>query len=112
MRSEGVGRMLLYTPNGSLMPGFDRVVFSKQVSTRLASVGDICDADIVCVFDKAGLKTFKANDVEKCLQDERDPNSRLYPLTLFRKNGEREKHGNTIAALHVTDPGGADTTVS
>ena len=44
MRSEGVGKMLLYTPGGSLFPGFDNVVFAKQSAEKLASVSDLCDA--------------------------------------------------------------------
>ena len=64
MRSEGVGKMLLYTPTGLLCPGFDNVVFSKQSAEKLASVGDLCDAGMVCVFDKNGLTTYKDTSIE------------------------------------------------
>jgi hypothetical protein len=47
MKSEGVGTMLLRTADGVPMPGFNRVVFSKQAAAKLASVGDICDANMV-----------------------------------------------------------------
>jgi len=102
MKSEGVGKMLLYTASGASMPGFDHV-FASQAAAKLASIGDICDADMVCVFDKRGLKTYKADDVKIVgkvfTQDERDPKSRLYPLTLFRKSGERVDKSEVIAAL-------------
>ena len=41
MKSDGVGKMLLYTANGASMPGFDRVVFASQAAAKLASIGDI-----------------------------------------------------------------------
>ena len=47
MKSEGVGKMLLYSPEGNLFPGFDNVVFAKTASEKLASVGDLCDAGMV-----------------------------------------------------------------
>ena len=56
MRSEGVGRMDLFTPSGTPMPGFGKVVFSKQAAEKLASVGDICDAGMVCVLTSTGMK--------------------------------------------------------
>ena len=39
MQSEGVGKMLIYAPIGSVFPGFDSVVFAKETSKKLASVG-------------------------------------------------------------------------
>jgi hypothetical protein len=94
MKSEGVGKMLLYTPNGLPMPGFSNVVFAKASSGKLASVGDICDEKMVCVFDEYGLRIYKANEVkiegEIFTQDKRDPKTRLYPLSLYRKAGERD----------------------
>ena len=36
MQSEGVGKMLLYAPNGLVFPGFDNVVFAKAASEKLA----------------------------------------------------------------------------
>ena len=93
MQSEGVGKMLLYTPDGSQFPGFDNVVFAKAASEKLASVGDLCDAGMVCVFDKAGLRTFKETEInvqgKVFTQDARDSKTRLYPLTLFRKTSEK-----------------------
>ena len=64
MRSEGVGTMQLYTPQGKVCPGFENVVFSKQCAAKLASVGHLCDADLVCVFRKNGLTTYKETEVE------------------------------------------------
>src|SRR6185437_5079432 len=52
MQTEGVGSMRLYTPDGDAMPGFGNVLFAKQATEKLASVGDLCDAGLVCVFDK------------------------------------------------------------
>lgn len=94
MQSEGVGKMLLYTPTGIPMPGFSDVIFTKQTTEKLASVGELCDNGLVCVFDKNKLTTFHADNFKvkgaKLTQDQRDPKSKLYPLSLFRKVGERE----------------------
>jgi hypothetical protein len=91
MKSEGVGKMLLYTASGDTMPGFERVVFTPQAAEKLCSVGDLCDAGMVCVFTQQGLKTYKAMDVKiegrEFTYDERDKKTRLYPLTLYRKVG-------------------------
>ena len=56
MRSEGVDSMNLYTPDGKSFPGFKNVVFVKQCAQKLAFVGEICDAGMVCVFDKDGAR--------------------------------------------------------
>jgi hypothetical protein len=94
MQSEGVGKMLLYAPNGSQFPGFDNVVFAKSASEKLASVGDLCDSGLICVFDKAGLRTYKSTDFgaqgKVFTEDKRDAKNRLYPLSLFfAKNVKR-----------------------
>lgn len=93
MTSDGVGSMILYTPGGASVPGFDRVIFAKQASCKLASVGELCDANMVCVFNKNSLETYRADDVKivgkPFTSDARDPQSRLYPLTLHRKSGEK-----------------------
>ena len=65
MRSEGVGSMNLYTPDGKPFPGFKNVVFVKQCAQKLASVGEICDAGMVCVFDKDGLSVFEQKDINR-----------------------------------------------
>jgi hypothetical protein len=92
MTSDGVGSMELYTPGGSSMPGFDRVVFSKQASVKLASVGTICDQDMVCVFNSTGLRIYRSDDIkiegQIIAQDARDPRTRLYPLSLRRFNAD------------------------
>ena len=62
MRFERVGRMLLYTAEGHLFPGFDNVGFAKHSAEELASVGDLCDARMVCTFDSDGLKTYKKGE--------------------------------------------------
>jgi hypothetical protein len=88
MRSEGVGKMQVYTPQGLSVPGFESVVFSKQCARKLASVGELCDAGLVCVFDKNGLTTYQEKNVkvegEFFTKDMRDKN-KLYPLSLLRK---------------------------
>jgi transposase InsO family protein len=93
MRSEGVGKMLLYAPNGNPFPGFDNVVFARCAAEKLASVGDLCDAGMVCVFTKDGLRTYKATDYsalgEVFTYDGRCKKTNLYPLTLHRKAKER-----------------------
>ena len=38
MRSQGVGAMELFTPEGERCPGFDNVIFSTQCAEKLASV--------------------------------------------------------------------------
>jgi transposase InsO family protein len=105
MRSEGVGKMALYAPNGQSMPGFDRVVFAKNTAEKLASIGDLCDAGLVCVFDRDGLKTYNAMDVKISgnvfTYDEREKRSRLYPLTLYRKVAEKD-FSNVFAALSLS----------
>lgn len=98
MRSEGVGKMLLYTPEGLPVPGFEQVVFSKQCAKKLASV--LCDAGLICVFDKHGLTTYEEKNVSVegkiFTKDERDKKTRLYPLSLLRKVDEK-----TIANITI-----------
>ena len=98
MHSEGVGAMRLYTPEGKLFPGFDNVVFAKQCARKLASVGELCDSGMVCVFDKKGLTTYEEKDVEISgeifTQDERDKKTELYPISLFRKLDEKNSNTN------------------
>ena len=109
MKSEGVGKMLLYNASGAPMPGFDRVVFAPQAAEKLCSVGDLCDAGMVCVFTHEGLKTYMANEVKidgkEFTHDARDKRTRLYPLSLYRKVGEKDvSHQiSAIAHLSVTD---------
>ena len=99
MRSEGVGSMKLYTHDGKLFPGFNNVVFAKQCAQKLASVGEICDAGMVCVFDKNGLSIFGEKDIKIegkiFTRDERDKKTRLFPLSLFRKINEKN-YANSI----------------
>jgi hypothetical protein len=96
MRSEGVGSMKLYTPDGNLFPGFDNVVFAKQCARKLASVGELCDAGMVCVFDKYGLTTFQEKNVKIegkfFTKDERDKKTDLYPISLLRKVDEKNSN--------------------
>jgi hypothetical protein len=91
-RSEGVGKLSLYTPGLQPMTGFDKVLFCKSVAEKLVSVGELCDTGVVCVFDNQQLTTYKKSEVRiegtKITCDERDPKSRLYPMTLLRKKGE------------------------
>ena len=103
MTSEGVGKLLLYTPSGEKMPGFQDVVFVKKAAEKLASVGELCDAGLTCVFDKDGMYTYKADQIEikgeVFTKDKRDAKSKLYPLTLYRKSGERE---NVVSLCEVS----------
>ena len=41
------------------MPGFEKVIFAKAASDKLASIGDLCDAGLVCVFDEERLRIYK-----------------------------------------------------
>jgi len=92
MKSEGVGKMKLYTPNLQEVFGFDNVLFCKDVTEKLVSVGELCDTGMVCVFDQDKLTTYKKTDVviqgKEATRDYRDVKSRLYPLTLMRRKGE------------------------
>ena len=91
MTSDGVGKMLLYTPDGVPMPGFNKVVFVGKATEKLASVGDICDNGLVCVFKKDRLIICEDVDVKGkvLIEEPRCSRTRLYPLTLHRKVGER-----------------------
>ena len=106
MQSEGVGKMLLYAPNGSVFPGFDSVVFAKETSEKLASVGKLCDAGMVCVFDQFGLRTYRKEDCKVdgkvFTYDEREKKSKLFPLTLFRNTQEKLDTQSIIASLSLT----------
>ena len=92
LKSEGVGSMKLYTPKMELVGGFDRVIFCKSIAEKLASVGEMCDSGLVFVFDDKKLTTYKKDNCaiqgEIITCDYRDPKSRLYPITLFRKMDE------------------------
>ena len=85
--------MILYTPDGKPFPGFKNVVFVKQCAQKSAFVGKICDAGMVCVFDKDGLSVFEQEDIKiegkLFTHDERDKKTRLFPLTLYRKTDEK-----------------------
>ena len=106
MQSEGVGSMKLYTPEGKLFPGFDNVVFAKQCARKLASVGELCDAGMVCVFDKYGLTTFQEQNVKIegnfFTKDERDKKTELYPISLFRKANEKNNTSENVFASFVS----------
>ena len=89
LRSNRVGSMELYNAKGEQVPGFGGVVFASSATAKLASVGELCDAGMICVFDNTQLRTFKASEVQitgtAFTQDSRDQETRLYPLQLFRK---------------------------
>ena len=72
--------MLLYAPNGSVFPGFDSVVFAKETSEKLASVGELCDAGMVCVFVPIARRT--ARLMAKFLPMTREIKNQNYFLSL------------------------------
>jgi len=90
MKSEGWARCCC-TP-WSCYAGFDHVVCSSTAA-KLASGGDICDANMVCVFDKS-VSRRTGRRYQDCLarsySGRSDP-SRLYPLTHFSVSGEEGK---------------------
>ena len=106
MKSDGVGKMKLYNTNLQEVCGFDNVLFCKGVTEKLASVGEMCDAGMVCVFDQDKLTTYKKDKVKiqgdffTC--DYREEKSRLYPLTLLRKKGENKS--TVVAMATVREP--------
>jgi hypothetical protein len=101
MKSEGVGKLRLYNPDLQVVGGFENVLFCKGVTEKLASVGEMCDAGMVCVFDKDKLTTYRKEDVKiqgkVFTSDYRDEKSKLYPLTLLRKKGETQS--STVLAV-------------
>lgn len=88
LKAEGVGRMQLRTPNGQIMPGFDQVLFSAQATEKLCSIGQLCDAGFVCLFDKGSFCTYRSSELkincEPFTKDARDPRNGLYELKLYR----------------------------
>ena len=104
MVSDGVGSMIMYAPNGKPMPGFGKVVFAKQCSEKLVSIGNLCDAGMVCVFDNECLRTYQKSEVTvngiPFTTDERDKKNKLYPISLYRNQGEKNCEP-LMAALSV-----------
>jgi hypothetical protein len=107
-KSDGVGKLKLYSHGLHPMGGFENVVFCKSVTEKLASVGELCDAGMVCVFDKHSLKTYREDRVEikgvATTNDKRDPTTKLYPLTLLRKKGETVYNTTTNLATICVQP--------
>ena len=93
--------MLLYTLEGHLFPGFDNVVCAKQSAEKLANVGDLCDAGMVCVFDSDGLTTYKKGECvitgSVFTNDKRDAKT----LTLYRKVAEKTINVPTFPSLAI-----------
>ena len=106
MKSEGVGTMSFVTPKGDSVKGFDRVIFCKNVSEKLMSVGEMCDAGYIFVFDDKKLDVYLKDEFKVSgkifTSDERDPRSRLYPITLHR-NVEQKTSLNYFKPAFAND---------
>jgi hypothetical protein len=93
MKSEGVGVMKLYTPTKKAVSGFDRVIFCKNVTEKLCSVGELCDAGYVFVFDDKKLTMYEQNNFSVkgniITSDLRDERTKLYPINLYRDLNEK-----------------------
>jgi hypothetical protein len=65
IKSEGIGKLKLYTPDLQEMSGFNQVLFCKEITEKLASIGEICQsAGLVCVFDEHKLTTYKKDQLK------------------------------------------------
>ena len=89
LSSEGVGVMNLHTSSGTPIKGFDRVIFCKKVAENLCSVGELCNAGYICVFDEKKVTLYEKNDFSVSgkifTSDFRQPRTGLYPITFYRK---------------------------
>ena len=81
------------------------MVFAKQSAEKLASVGDLCDAGMVCIFDSDGLKTYKKGECvitgSVFTKDKRDAKTSLYSLTLYRKVAEKVINVPNISSIAI-----------
>jgi transposase InsO family protein len=104
MKSEGVGTMKLFAPSGEQIFGFERVIFCKNVSEKLCSVGELADAGYICVFDDKKLTTYSKKDfkvVGKTVTvDLRDTRTKLYPITFYR-NIDGDKDKQTVSVMNA-----------
>jgi hypothetical protein len=90
IKAEGWGKMELFTSDGHRFPGFNNVIFSQKITKKIASVAEICEDGMVCVFDKNEVRIYDEKEVniigKPFHRESRDPDTRLYPLSLFRKS--------------------------
>ena len=81
--------MKLFTSEGVAVRGFDRVIFCKNVSEKLCSVGELCNAGYVFVFDENKLTLYEKNNFSVkgkiITSSPRNQRSGLYPISFFRK---------------------------
>ena len=88
LKSDGIGTLKLCSASGTQINGFNRVIFCKEVSHKLLSVGELCDAGYMFVFDDKSVKMFNKKDlnidIEPIASGERESKSQLYPITFFR----------------------------
>ena len=59
---EGVGEMQLFTAGGTPISGFNRTIFCKNISEKLCSVGELCNAGYVFVFDDKKVSLYKHSE--------------------------------------------------
>jgi len=115
IKSDGIGKLKTYTPDLQEVCLFDNVLFCKDVTEKLASIGELCQSGgLVCVFDEHKLTTYRKDDLKiqgkQFTCDLRDAKSGLYPLTLLRKKGETAATATVMAAIvdEPKDYGGFD----
>ena len=89
------------------MPGFSKVIFAKGASDKLACIGDLADAGLVCVFDQGHCTTYRKENLriegDIFTQDVRDPRSRLYPIHLYRKKSQPITRDAYIANANIVE---------
>ena len=106
LKSEGVGSMKLFSPSGEPISGFDRVIFCKNVTEKLCSVGELADAGYISVFDEKKLVTYLKKDFKvsgkSVTTDLRDTKTKLYPITFYRETeGVKREKGGSIPSQSV-----------
>ena len=69
-------------------------------------MGELCDAGLVCVFDRNGLTTYEEKNFliegKTFTKDERDKKTKLYPLSLLRKVDEKNYANLIIDSVSST----------
>ena len=82
------------------------MLFCRDVREKLVSVGEMCDAGMVCVFYEEKRTTYKKDEVK--IEDDfftcyyREEKNRRYPPTLLRKKGENKS--TVVAMATVREP--------
>jgi hypothetical protein len=90
LKSEGVGEMKLFSRDGTPIDGFSRTIFCKGISEKLCSVGELCNAGNVVVFDEEKVTLYKKSEKfsvngKILCTEKRNLRTGLYPISFYRK---------------------------